>query len=200
MFKSIADEGILDANRPYLLRIVDGQTHKADEFKAAHSPAEIAASGTDKLAKSKLLKPQCYVKGESDQSYAFYGSTERISNYWYNDGNEGGETDYSLSPWVLNLDGSGKDVWRQYSDKNTEYMPPFRGAIMRIPGTSSAKQFVLLAEDPQTDGINDVTGNTDVQQGAQRIYTIDGRYVGTDFDSLPSGMYIMKGKKTLKTK
>ena len=200
MFKSIADEGILDANRPYLLRIVDGQTHKADEFKAAHSPAEIAASGTDKLAKSKLLKPQCYVKGESDQSYAFYGSTERISNYWYNDGNEGGETDYSLSPWVLNLDGSGKDVWRQYSDKNTEYMPPFRGAIMRIPGTSSAKQFVLLAEDPQTDGINDVTGNTDVQQGAQRIYTIDGRYVGTNFDSLPSGMYIMKGKKTLKTK
>lgn len=200
MFKSIADEGILDANRPYLLRIVDGETHKADEFKAVDSPVEIAASGTDKLAKSKLLKPQCYVKGESDQSYAFYGSTERISNYWYNDGNEGGETDYSLSPWVLNLDGSGKDVWRQYSDKNTEYMPPFRGAIMRIPGTSSAKQFVLLAEDNQTNGINDVTGNTDVQQGAQRIYTIDGRYVGTNFDSLPSGMYIMKGKKTLKTK
>ena len=78
-------------------------------------------------------------------------------------------------------------------------MPPFRGAIMRKPGTSGAKQFVVFSEG-ETTGISDVTGNTDAQQGAQRIYTIDGRYVGTNFDSLPSGMYIMKGKKTLKTK
>lgn len=70
---------------------------------------------------------------------------------------------------------------------------------MRIPGTTGAKQFTVLSEGEAT-GINDVTGNTDVQQGAQRIYTMDGRYVGTNFDSLPSGMYIMKGKKTLKTK
>ena len=199
MFKSIPDNGTLEANRPYLLRIVDGKTHRSDEFKAVDSPVKIAASGTDKLSKSKLLKPQCYVKGDSDQSYAFYGSTERISNYWYNDGNEGGETDYSLSPWVLNIDSSGKDVWRQYSDKNTDYMPPFRGAIMRIPGTSGAKQFIVLSEGEPT-GINYVTNDADAQQGAQRIYTIDGRYVGTNFDSLPSGMYIMKGKKTLKTK
>ena len=53
---------------------------------------------------------------------------------------------------------------------------------------------------PETTGINDVTTDADAQQGAQRIYTIDGRYVGTNFDSLPSGMYIIKGKKTLKTK
>lgn len=80
------------------------------------------------------------------------------------------------------------------------FIPPFRGIIMPKLATALAKQFVLLDEGNHTLGISDVTNDTDAQQGAQRIYTIDGRYVGTDFDSLPSGMYIMKGKKTLKTK
>ena len=198
MFKSIPDEDTLKANRPYLLRITDGKTHRSEEFKAVGNSVVIAASG-EKLPKSKLLKPQCFVKAESDQSYAFYGSTERTSNYWYKDGNIGGETNYDYSPWVLNVNYPGKDVWRQYSNKNEDFVPPFRGFIMRMPGTTGAKQFTVLSEGEAT-GISDVTGNTDVQQGAQRIYTMDGRYVGTNFDSLPSGMYIMKGKKTLKTK
>ena len=93
------------------------------------------------------------------------------------------------------------DVWKQMKNGKPEGypIPPFRGYIWRIPGTSGAKQFMVLSEG-ETAGINDVTGNTDVQQGAQRIYTMDGRYVGTNFDSLPSGIYIIKGKKTLKTK
>lgn len=200
IFNSIPDNGTLEANRPYLLRIIDGKTHSSDEFKAFDSRVEIAASGTDKLSKSKLLKPQCFVKGESDQSYAFYGSTEKTSNYWYSDDDLGGAMNYIFSPWVLNVDGStGKDIWRQYSDKNTYYVPPFRGFIMRVPGTSGAKQFIVLSEG-ETTGISNMTNDADAQQGTQRIYTMDGRYVGTDFDSLPSGMYIMKGKKTLKTK
>lgn len=197
-FNSIPDEDTLKANRPYLLRITDGKTHRSEEFEAVGKSVVIAASG-EKLPKSKLLKPQCFVKAESDQSYAFYGSTEKTSNYWFNDGDQGGATNYDLSPWVLNVNYPGKDVWRQYSNKNEDFVPPFRGFIMRIPGTTGAKQFTVLSEGEAT-GINDVTGNTDVQQGAQRIYTMDGRYVGTNFDSLPSGMYIMKGKKTLKTK
>lgn len=71
-------------------------------------------------------------------------------------------------------------------------MPP-------LNANSSAKEFVLLNEG-ETTGISDVTNDADAQQGVQRIYTMDGRYVGTNFDSLPSGMYIIKGKKTLKTK
>ena len=198
MFKSIPDGSTLEANRPYLLRITDGKTHSSEKFEAVGNPVVIAASG-EKLPKSKLLKPQCFVKAESDQSYAFYGSTERTSIYWYKDGNIGGETNKDFCPWVLNVNYPGKDVWRQYATKKEEFVPPFRGFILRIPGTPGAKQFTVLSEG-ETTGINDVTGNTDVQQGAQRIYTMDGRYVGTDFDSLPSGMYIMKGKKTLKTK
>ena len=198
MFKSILDGSTLEANRPYLLRITDGKEHSSEKFEAVGNPVVIAASG-EKLPKSKLLKPQCFVKAESSQSYAFYGSTERTSSYWYKDGNIGGETNYDYSPWVLNVNYPGKDVWRQYSTKNEAFVPPFRGFILHIPGTPGAKQFTVLSEG-ETTGISDVTGNTDVQQGAQRIYTLDGRYVGTDFNSLPSGMYIMKGKKTLKTK
>lgn len=198
MFKSIPDGSTLEANRPYLLRITDGKTHSSEKFEAVGNPVVIAASG-EKLPKSKLLKPQCFVKAESDQSYAFYGNTEKTSIYWYNDGNIGGDTKKDFCPWVLNVDYPGQDVWRQYTTKKENFVPPFRGFILRIPGTPGAKQFTVLSEG-ETTGISDVTGNTDVQQGAQRIYTMDGRYVGTDFDSLPSGMYIMKGKKTLKTK
>lgn len=197
-FNSIPDEDTLKANRPYLLRITDGKTHRSEEFEAVGNPVVIAASG-EKLPKSKLLKPQCFVKAESDQSYAFYGSTERTSSYWYKDGNIGGDTNKDFCPWVLNVNYPGQDVWRQYSTKKEHFVPPFRGFIMRIPGTTGAKQFTVLSEGEAT-GINDVTNDADAQQGAQRIYTMDGRYVGTDFDSLPSGMYIMKGKKTLKTK
>ena len=31
-----------------------------------------------------------------------------------------------------------------------------------------------------------------------RIYTIDGRYAGTDINALGHGMYIMDGKKVLR--
>ena len=196
-FNSIPDGSTLEANRPYLLRITDGKEHRSEEFKAVDNPVNIAASGTEKCA--GLLKPQFFVKANSDQSFAFYGSTERTSTYWYKDGDMGGETKKELCPWVLNYNSPGQDIWRQYSTKNEAFVPPFRGFIMSIPGATGAKKFVVLSEG-ETTGINDVTTDADAQQGAQRIYTIDGRYVGTNFDSLPSGMYIMKGKKTLKTK
>lgn len=196
MFNSIPDGSKLEANRPYLLRITDGKSHTSLDFKAIGNPVTIAASGTAKDNSFNRLKPNFSTPGVNDQSYVFTGSTEKIPRVtpgfdWY------------YNPWSLGRDKeTGKDLWKRMPDKRSfdKLIPPFRGCIMLKPGASSAKQFVLLDEDNQTNGINDVTGNTDVQQGAQRIYTIDGRFVGTDFDSLPSGMYIMKGKKTLKTK
>ena len=196
LFNSIPDGSKLEADRPYLLRITDGKSHTSQDFKAIGNPVTIAASGTVKDDSFNRLKPNFSTPGVNDQSYVFTGSTEKIPRLtpgftWY------------YNPWTLGRDKeTGKDVWKRMPDKTgyDKLIPPFRGCIMLKPGASSAKQFVLLDEDNQTAGINDVTGNTDVQQGAQRIYTIDGRYVGTNFDNLPSGMYIMKGKKTLKTK
>ncbi len=195
MFMSIPDGSTLEANRPYLLRITDGGSHSSEEFKAIDNPVVIAASDNDKYPNSGRLKPRGFVPATSDQSYVFTGSTEKIPRV-----TEG--LDWHYNPWTLGRDRAGKDLWKRMPDKtgSGKLIPPFRGCIMLKPTASPAKEFVLLTEDDQTTGINDVTKNADAQQGAQRIYTIDGRYVGTNLDSLPSGMYIMKGKKTLKTK
>ena len=197
LFNSIPDGSELKANTPYLLRITDGgTTHSSKDFDATATPVQIAASGNDKYNKSGRLKPKVFIPDMSDQSYGFTGSTEKIPR--------DNEEFYKIShPWTLSHNEDGSDIWIRMPDVKPlqdSLIPPFRGIIMPKDGISAAKQFVLLDESNHTTGINDVTGNADAQQGAQRIYTIDGRYVGTNLDSLPSGMYIMKGKKTLKTK
>ena len=200
-FSSIPDGSTLEANRAYLLRITDGKSHNSQEFKAIGNLVTIAASGNDKDNFVGRLRPKFYVEGETDKSFVFTGSTEKLSRQIT-------DIDKVNNPWTLGRDRTtGKDLWKRAltnkGRKPKNLIPPFRGVILPktvVTSVHDAKQFVLLDEDNQTNGINDVTGNTDVQQGAQRIYTMDGRYVGTNFDSLPSGMYIMKGKKTLKTK
>lgn len=200
VFQSIKDGSTLEANKPYLLRITNGKSCTSEIFTANN--VDIVKSPTDKFdGAGKRLKPVGFDATKTGQSFSFRGSTEKFPFEIYSE-------DYSKQPYVLNIaekntiEGKKEiDVWKQMKNGKPEGypIPPFRGYIWRIPGTSGAKQFMVLSEG-ETAGINDVTGNTDVQQGAQRIYTMDGRYVGTNFDSLPSGIYIIKGKKTLKTK
>lgn len=200
VFQSIKDGSTLEANKPYLLRITNGKSCTSEIFTANN--VDIVKSPTDKFdGAGKRLKPVGFDATKTGQSFSFRGSTEKFPFEIYGE-------DYSKQPYVLNIaekntiEGKKEiDVWKQMKNGKPEGypIPPFRGYIWRIPGTSGAKQFMVLSEG-ETAGINDVTGNTDVQQGAQRIYTMDGRYVGTNFDSLPSGIYIIKGKKTLKTK
>ena len=202
VFNSIPDGSTLEANKPYLLRITDGNSHTSEKFTANN--VEIAKSPEKfDIVNGGRLKPVGFPATSSEQSYSFQGSTEKIPAEAY--GHD--------RPYVLNIvkkhtiEGLNKeiDVWRQmkYETKGSNIqnpsIPPFRGFVNLLPGASSAKRFMVLSEG-ETTGISSVTENADAQQGAQRIYTIDGRYVGTNFDSLPSGMYIMKGKKTLKTK
>ncbi|MGG6545683.1 UNVERIFIED_CONTAM: leucine-rich repeat domain-containing protein [Prevotella sp. 15_C9] len=197
VFKSIPDGSTLEANRPYLLRITDGSnTHSSEDFKTDNSPKEIAASGNDKDSKFNRLKPKFLTEGDNDKSYVFTGSTEKVPRV-SRGGNDG---DYTYNPWTLGRDENGNDLWKRMPSKTgyDKLIPPFRGMIMLKPTASPAKEFVLLTEDSQAMGINNVTGNTDAQKGAQRIYTMDGRYVGTNLDNLPSGMYIVQGKKILK--
>jgi len=53
----------------------------------------------------------------------------------------------------------------------------------------------VLVKDNQTSVISEVSA---LQQKVGRIYTIDGRYVGTDREVLPRGLYIIDGKKVLR--
>ncbi|MBQ7532553.1 MAG: hypothetical protein IJT45_02505, partial [Bacteroidales bacterium] len=55
---------------------------------------------------------------------------------------------------------------------------------------------VVYTEQPQPTGIKQV--NVEKQVKDNRIYTIDGRYVGTSMNSLQRGIYIVNGKKIVK--
>ncbi len=206
VFLPIEDGSTLDANRPYLLRITKANDKNKNSNAFTANNVEIAKSPEKfDIVNGGRLKPVGFAATKPGQSYSFQGSTEMIPPEAYkNDKNR---------PWVLNIatkntiNGFNQeiDVWKQmlYADKSpgviSPSIPPFRGFVNLLPGASGAKKFMVLDES-KTTGISDVTNDADAQQGAQRIYTMDGRYVGTNFDSLPSGMYIMKGKKTLKTK
>ena len=203
VFNSIEDGSTLEANRPYLLRITDGNSHTSEKFTANNVAIAKSPEKFD-INKGGRLMPVGFPATKPGQSFSFQGSTEMIPPEAYREN----------GPYVLNIvnkktiddiEGTKEiDVWRKmaFDPKNvyrSPSIPPFRGFVNLLPGASGAKQFMVLSEG-ETTGISSVTENADAQQGAQRIYTIDGRYVGTNFDSLPSGMYIMKGKKTLKTK
>ena len=214
LFRSIPDESVLEANKPYLLRVVDGGTHTSKEFGATN--VEIAASGTDKIddngqkvaqqnSTSNLynnkvtgtLKPQGYKAPDPNQEFFFVGGTERLNNHLA----------VNLHTWLLNTDKKKIDVWRpvnEYEDISSDLLipskvtaAPFRGYIQPKSNTpGNAKRFVILRED-ETTGINNLQQDKALN-GAQRIYTLDGRYVGTSFDTLPSGIYVIKGKKIAK--
>jgi len=51
----------------------------------------------------------------------------------------------------------------------------------------------IIVKDPNTTAISTVT--TTKRAADNRIYTLDGRYVGTDLSVLKHGIYIMNGKK-----
>jgi hypothetical protein len=60
------------------------------------------------------------------------------------------------------------------------------------------KRFFLdevLVVDPNATAIQTINSN---KTTTTRIYTLDGRYVGTDPNQLPRGLYIINGKKIVK--
>lgn len=203
LFQSVDDGSVLEANKPYLLRIVDGREHTSEEFVAKN--VEIAASGSTVKVNDDgnevtttpstsafcnvyagTLKPQGYKAVEPNQEFLFMGGTERLNN----------KLAANLNTWLLNTDSKRIDVWRPVHG-GTATAAPFRGYIQPKSNTpGNAKRFVVLMEN-ETTGIDDLQQDK-VQNGAQRIYTLDGRYVGTSFDTLPNGIYVIKGKKIVK--
>ena len=63
-----------------------------------------------------------------------------------------------------------------------------------LDGNKVTSQVVITPD--ATVGIKDVKENVSARE--QGIYSIDGVYLGTDFDSLPKGIYIKDGKKVKK--
>ena len=212
LFRSI-EGNTLEANKPYLLCITDGQPHKSDVFGATN--VQIAASGSTKVnddgtevtqtpstsylrnVNAGTLKPQGFAVTGTEQSYNFVGGTERLNN----------KLAANLNTWLLNTDSKGLDVWRQVNEyetypgidariPSTATAAPFRGYIQPIDNTAPAKPFVVLTDD-EAAAIDSLEQGTPLT-GEQGIYTLDGRYAGNDLKALPGGIYVIKGKKIAK--
>ena len=67
-------------------------------------------------------------------------------------------------------------------------------AITFTPAKRLFLDEVLVVKADETDGIQAVKPQT----ATMRIYTLDGRYMGTSKNALPKGIYVMNGKKFVK--
>ena len=90
-------------------------------------------------------------------------------------------------------DGSWRKVIKD--KENTAYIPPFR-AYLTVSGLTSGAKIGSVFSDGTTTGVeNIILKNND---GTTHIYDLNGIDRGTDFNSLPTGIYIRGGKKVVK--
>lgn len=90
-----------------------------------------------------------------------------------------------------------------FLNANAEFKHPKAGTTMKgmrayfycSPDVQASQMKVGFSEN-STD-IKDIEQNN-IQANSQRIYTINGTYVGTDKSALPKGIYIIGGKKYIK--
>lgn len=76
----------------------------------------------------------------------------------------------------------------------------YKGNVYLAFTTTQNTRFFLdevYAECKKTTGINSVEAEKDNREDG-RIYSISGRYMGTSWESLPSGVYIRNGNKIVK--
>ena len=80
----------------------------------------------------------------------------------------------------------------------TEFRATLSGkGYTQLTFTTSGIYFIdeVRVSDPTISGINDVKLPASPLQDDQRIYSIDGRYLGNDLNRLGKGIYIVNGKK-----
>lgn len=73
-----------------------------------------------------------------------------------------------------------------------------RAYVEAPQGVSPAAQFAMMFDD--SDDVTAIEAiKSSVTTGKASIYTVDGRYVGNNLETLPSGsIYIVNGKKIFK--
>jgi len=115
-------------------------------------------------------------------------------------------TPYTSGGTTLSLTSSNGDITLSESSVTmtagqwTDYSVTLSGTgTTTITFRSNKQRFFLdeVAIVPPSAGINGVTIDP-ATLGKQRIYTIDGRYVGTSLNALKCGVYIVGGKKVVK--
>ena len=102
---------------------------------------------------------------------------------------------------AYNLDA---DTWYPVrTDTPTGYIHPFRCFIQSTTG-AAAKNFTMIFDNGKTPTAIDTVkaaeqAEADMKSGRYPFYTLDGRNMGSDYNSLPQGrIYIVNGHKFYK--
>jgi hypothetical protein len=167
----------LHAYTPYLVRSLDGSSHKLAEVDNV----------------TVKVSPDCTANGiqaTDDASWQFMGTTAAIDN----------ATAAANGYWILE-DNKFKRI---STDVPTGHVSPFRCFIAPTdPGKARLTEFSILIEG-QTTGIRELEDNdgqmlADPFSGKYDIYSLDGRCLGKDAGKAMSGnIYVVKGRKYLK--
>ena len=91
-------------------------------------------------------------------------------------------------------DANVQPNWCWYNSDKTEKLPTNK-ALRNITYDTSTGIVSFDYVHDTTTGIKGIEHNGTT---TKRIYTLDGRYVGQDFNALPHGIYIIGGKKIVK--
>lgn len=167
----------LEANRPYLVRITDGQSHTLPEMQNVLVPV------TPDIQSSA-------VEATADGDWKFYGTTEFIHN----------TVASTKKAYYL----SGNKWWAVQNGVENDYIAPYRCFIASPTGAVPAKSFLMVLDDEvdsTVTGIRQLERNTeaDIRSGRYTFYSIDGRQLGTDYNALERGqIYVVNGKKFYK--
>ena len=167
----------LQANHPYLLRIEDGAASKS--FAEEHGGSVPASPDITTTA----------LTGTNDSGWRFMGTTVTIDN------------EPAANMHAYNLDA---DTWYPVrTDTPTGYIHPFRCFIQSTTG-AAAKNFTMIFDNGKTPTAIDTVkaaeqAEADMKSGRYPFYTLDGRNMGSDYNSLPQGrIYIVNGHKFYK--
>jgi hypothetical protein len=175
MFAPIPDNTRLEAYKPYLVQVTDGQNHT---LPIMHNVTVSATPDIESTA----------IDASEDNNWRFYGTTKYIGN----------TTAFAKKAYYLD----GNKWWQVQSGVANDFIRPFRCFISSPTGVAAAPSFFMVLEGDNTaDGIKalETETNTDIKSGKYPFYSVDGKQMGNDYNKLESGqMYIVNGKKFYK--
>jgi hypothetical protein len=70
-------------------------------------------------------------------------------------------------------------------------------AYFKVPSGNEAKPILVLGDDEEITAIDEVEADP-ATDNSTAVYSVNGIYMGDDINSLPSGVYIVNGKKVIK--
>ena len=167
----------LSANKPYLVRITDGQPHKLPVMHNVEVPVSPSVESAGQI-------------GIETGDWKFYGTTEKIDN----------AAAYAKKAYYLN----GNKWWAVQNGVENDYIAPFRCFVSSPTGAAASRSFVMVLDgddDSNVTGINQLESDTekDMHSGKYPFYSIDGKLMGKDYNKLERGqIYIVNGKKFYK--